>query len=321
VNSVNFSKNPASYTRVGPVLSFFNKPDISYFGGDSDQKIKVCTPLGEKYTCGTSYSAPWIARKMAYLIHKLGLNRETAKALLIDAASGWNHNTHPLNKIGYGIVPININDIVKSNNDEIKFILSDTSEKYTTYNYNIPIPTNDGQHPYVARVTLCYFPHCLRNQGVDYTSTEFNVKFGRIKRVKDKDGNDKEEIQSINGDVQDNIDSYINEEVARNHYRKWDNIKHVKESFTGRNRAKKAYQNKMWGISITSKERIRKKHGQGVNFGIVVTVKEIKGVNRIEDFIQQSLLKGWLVNRINVEQRINIYNIAEEDIVFDDSNK
>ena len=34
VNSVDFRKNSASYTRVGPVLSFFNKPDVSYYGGD-----------------------------------------------------------------------------------------------------------------------------------------------------------------------------------------------------------------------------------------------------------------------------------------------
>lgn len=319
VNSVNSKGNPASYTRVGPVLSFFNKPDVSCFGGDVNDRIRVYAPDGQRDTDGTSYAAPWISRKMAYLIYKLGLNRETAKALLIDAASGWEHNAHPLNKIGYGIVPKNINDVVKSKDDEIKFILSDTSEKYTSYNYNIPIPTDDDQHPYVAKVTLCYFPHCLRNQGVDYTSTEFNVKFGRIRRVKDKKGNDKEEIKSINGDEQDNIDSYIDEGTARGHYRKWDNIKHIKESFTGRNKSKKAYTNKMWGISITSKERIREKHGKGVNFGIVVTVKEVNGANRIEDFIQQSLLKGWLVNRINVEQRIDIYNIAEENVVFEDN--
>lgn len=321
VNSVDSRGNPASYTRVGPVLSFFNKPDVSCFGGDTDNMIKVYTPAGEKYTSGTSYAAPWIARKMAFLIHKLGLSREIAKALLIDAASGWKSNVHPLNKIGYGVVPKHINDIVKSNDDEIKFILSDVSEKYISYNYNIPVPTCDNQHPYIARVTLCYFPDCLRNQGVDYTCTEFNVKFGRIKPKKDKDGNNKEEIKSINGDMQDNIGAHVTEESARDNYRKWDNIKHIRESFTGRNGPRKAYKNKMWGISITSKERIKEKRGSGTPFGIVITLKEIKGVNRIEDFIQQSLLKGWLVNKINVEQRIDIYNAAEEDIVFTDNIK
>jgi hypothetical protein len=33
-----------------------------------------------------SFAAPWIARKLSYLIDILGLNRELAKALIIDAA-------------------------------------------------------------------------------------------------------------------------------------------------------------------------------------------------------------------------------------------
>lgn len=45
VNSVDFRKKSASYTRVGPVLSFFNKPDVSYYGGDGPNyydKIVAC---------------------------------------------------------------------------------------------------------------------------------------------------------------------------------------------------------------------------------------------------------------------------------------
>lgn len=45
VNAVDFKERSASYTRTGPVLSFFNKPDLSYYGGDGtriDEKIAVC---------------------------------------------------------------------------------------------------------------------------------------------------------------------------------------------------------------------------------------------------------------------------------------
>lgn len=312
VNSVSFERTPSSYTRVGPVLSFFNKPDISCYGGDTNQKIKVCSPLGERSVEGTSFAAPWITRKMAYLVHILGLSREEAKALLIDSASGWSKSDLPLTKVGYGIVPTKIADIVKSKDDEIKIVLYGTSEMYQTYNYKIPVPVYNDKHPYIARATLCYFPRCERNQGVDYTSTEFNIKFGRV---------DETQIKAINNDIQDNPSSRVYEEDARTYYRKWDNVKHIRESYTGRNGPKKAYSNKMWGISITSKERVEERHGHGVNFGVVITMKEINGINRIDDFIQQSQLKGWLVNRINVDQRIDIYNIAEEDVVFDDSNR
>ena len=70
-------------------------------------------------------------------------------------------------------------------------------------------------------------------------------------------------------------------------------------------------------ISIKTKERLNSKDGKSLKFGLVITLKEINGVNRIEQFIQQCLFKGWLVNRINVENKIEIYNKAKEEIIFE----
>ena len=144
VNAVDFKGNSASYTRVGPVLSFFHKPDISYYGGDGiahTDKMVVCRDdMGAAYVTGTSFAAPWISRKLAYLIHIMGLNREVAKALLIDAAAGWNRKDDVSHRIGYGIVPKHINEIVKTSNDEIRFIMTGASEEYETYTYNLPVP-------------------------------------------------------------------------------------------------------------------------------------------------------------------------------------
>lgn len=310
VNSVNAKRKPASYTRVGPVLEFFNKPDVSYFGGDKDEKLKVCTSNNNiKLSDGTSLAAPWIARKMAYLVDVVGLSRETAKALLIDAATGWGKSGQPLHEIGYGIVPIKIRDIIKSQTDEIRFILSGTIDSYNTYNYNLPVPISNDKYPYIAKATLCYFPHCSRREGVDYTSTEFNIKFGRVGPKK---------LEAINNDLQDEVREYVTEKVARENYRKWDNVKHIGEFFTGNNRGKKVYDSKMWGIEIKSKERGKERYGRGVNFGIVITLKEINGENRIEEFIKNCGLRGWLVNRINVEERVNVFNMSEERIIFDE---
>ncbi|MGL5085731.1 MAG: S8 family peptidase, partial [Clostridium sp.] len=83
-------------------------------------------------------------------------------------------------------------------------------------------------------------------------------------------------------------------------------------------RAKKVYETGLWGIGIRTKERLEEKYGDGLKFGLVITLKEINGVNRIDEFIQQCSLRGWLVNRIDVDNRINIYNLAEEEIEFDD---
>ena len=310
VNSVNMSKNPATYTRKGPVLSFFHKPDVSYYGGDEDMYLHVCTPLGERLVSGTSYAAPWIARKLAYLIYVLKFNREVAKALIIDSAAGWNNNSYSEQK-GYGVVPIKISDIIESNRDEIKFYFFAKSEKYNTYTYNIPVPLDENdKFPFVAKATLCYFPACSRNQGVDYTNTEFDISFGRMAHNK---------IKTINNNIQtDTSEGFVFEENAREYYRKWDNVKHIQEEIKPGVRARSSYETSLWGLSIKTKERLKFKYGEGMNFGVVVTLKEITGKNRIEDFVRQCTARGWIVSEVKVSNRIEIYNKAEEIIKFDE---
>ena len=287
VNSVDFTGNPPDYARQGIVLSFFVKPDIAYYGGGNGSFITVCEPLGSAKVAGTSYAAPLVARKLAYLICIMGLNREEAKALLIDSAISWNDKKtfEESVLIGNGIVPVRINDILSTPDDEIKFIVSDISEKYNSYNYNFPVPIAKESYPYVAKATMCYFPKCSRNQGVDYTNTELNIVFGQL--------NDKG-IKPINKDTQhfDDAPGYIKENAARKIFRKWDNVKHICEHFTPRKRAKPILNkaNPQWGMSVKTIERLRKRDGQGIRFGVVVTLKELNGVNRIDDFIKQSQL-------------------------------
>lgn len=309
VNSVDKNNKPSSYSRKGPVLSFFIKPDISYYGGDLIHPMKVCTPNGEASVKGTSFAAPWISRKLSYLINVLGLSREIAKALLVHSASTWDKQQNDPTLVGHGVVPIHIKDIVHSKDDEIQFVIQGISEKYNTYNYKLPVPVVKDKHPFISKATLCYFPACSRNQGVDYTNTELDISFGRLNGAK---------IKTINNNYQiDEFNHYTWEEDARKFFRKWDNIKHIREVLTRKNGELKAYDNHLWGLSLKTKERLEERHGYGLKFGIVITLKEIKGVNRIDTFIQNAQLKGWLVNQIDVENRIDIFNIAEEEIDFE----
>ena len=311
VNSVDFDGTPASYHRVGPVLSFFYKPDISYYGGDGKNKIRVCTPTGESFVSGTSFAAPWISRKMAYLIYIMGFSREVAKALIIDSAAGWDEKDDATHSIGYGIVPKRIENIIQSPDDEIRFIMTGSTDSYETYTYNIPIPVSMDKHPFFARATLCYFPNCSRNQGVDYTNTEMDIHFGRVKEAK----NGKITIASINSNKQGNEGiNVLYEESARKLYRKWDNIKHISDTIQKGSRARKKYGNGFWGISIKTKERLKTVRERNMPFGIVITLKEMNGVNRIEDFMQLCMVRGWIVNRVEAKNRFDIYDRIDEDV-------
>lgn len=309
VNSVDFNDTPADYSRTGPVLSFFNKPNLCYYGGTYEDRLTVYAPYGKKKTYGTSFAAPWIARKMAYLIYKMNFTKEVAKALLIDSAAGWKKFKAPTTIAGYGVVPKLIENIVQSQNDEIRFVISDSSILYDTYNYNIPVPVYQETQPFIAKATLCYFPNCSRNQGVDYTDTELDLHFGRIKD---------DSIKPINNNIQNEEGKYfLKEEKARQLYRKWDNIKLIGEELKDKPRARKLYGDGRWGISLKTKERLVGNSGRGMAFGLVITLKEINGHNRLEEFIRLCSLRGWLVNRINIENQIELFNKAEQDIVFE----
>lgn len=317
VNAVDMHGKSTSYTRTGPVLSFFHKPDISYYGGDGSsvsEKMVVCKDdLGAAYVAGTSFAAPWISRKMAYLIHVMGLSRELAKALIIDSAAAWDPKDDVSHKIGYGVVPKNINDVIRCKDDEIRFVLTGTSESYETYTYNLPVPVVDNAHPFYARATLAYFPNCNRNQGVDYTSTEMDLHFGRIYTK-----NGKATIKSIDNNQQsENGKVVLYEGEARKMYRKWDNIKHISEKIKENGRPRKVYDAGVWGLSIKTKERMLGKNKQPLPFGVVITLKEINGVNRNDEFIKLCMARGWLVNRLDVQNQIDIFERAEEEIQFD----
>lgn len=316
VNAVTQSGLSTKYARKGLALSFFAKPDVSYYGGSEEKYIQVCEPLGAASVAGTSYAAPWIARKLSYLIDVLGLNREIAKALIIDAARGWNETPTPeeVALYGHGVVPIKIDEIIQTKDDEIKFVVTDISEKWNTYNYHFPVPLKDNCYPYYARATMCYFPVCDRTQGVDYTNTELNLHFGRIKN------NGK--LNEINNDKQnsdddsENSNRFILEGEARKRFRKWDNVKYISNTIKDKKVPKKSYTNKNWGMEIKTNNRLDPQDGVGLRFGVVVTLKEMYGINRIDEFIKNCNLNGWLVNKIDIQNRIDIREKVNEEIEF-----
>ncbi len=310
VNSVRRNGQPATYSRKGNVLSFFNKPDVAYYGGDFDERVIAFSPTsGEEPVYGTSFAAPWISRKICYLIDIMGIPREIAKALIIDSAAGWDYKISTYKQkdlVGYGIVPIDINNILTSVSEEIKIIIYGTSESYKTANYAIPVPRNEeNKYPYIARAVLCYFPECSRQQGVDYTNRELSLQFGRIK------SNGK--IDDINDNIQDDDEAHVNERQSRKEFRKWENTKFISKILKN-NRPIKSYEERLWGLAVTSKERLTSRTGKGLNFGIVITLREVNGINRIQDFIRACTLRGWIVTELNVQNQVDIYNANQEDI-------
>ena len=78
----------------------------------------------------------------------------------------------------------------------------------------------------------------------------------------------------------------------------------------------RSYNNKLWGLSIKSKNRLTTA-SSNIKFGVVVTLKEINGNNRYDDFIKMCSVNGWIVNEIKPENIIEVFETANAEIKFE----
>lgn len=308
VSSVNSRGEKPSYARKGPILSFFMKPDVCTFGGDNNDEMMAYGFVGSRPVHGTSFAAPWIARKLAFLIDKMGLPIPVAKAMIIDSAVTWDNDATKKEHdyYGYGVVPIRIEEILTAKRDEIKFYLNVDINSYHTYLYDIPVPLVGGKFPFIAKATLCYMSTCSRNCGVDYTDTELDFKFGRVR------ANGK--IESINDDKQYEKEHFTCEEDSRKFFRKWDNVKNIVQELKPKLHDKARFSDQLWGIDIKMASRNSAKKQEHVKVGIVVTLKEIHGVNRYNSFVRNCRLRHFIVNELDIENRIALDNTLRQDI-------
>ena len=316
VGAVNRRGEPAAYTRHGPALHFFVKPDVACFGGEGADGVAVCNGAPSAINAGstlsgTSFAAPWIARKLAYLIGRMGLSRETAKALLIDSAVGWEPYPNPeWQRLGYGCVPVRIEDILKTAPDEIRFVIHTKAKAFRTSNYSLPVPRNrEGKFNYSVRATVCYFPHCCREQGVDYTTTELDVRFGRV--TGSKSDRDVDDIRKSL--TEDPRLGWLSEKEARMMFQKWSNVKVFRDEISRPRRAYTPY----WGVRADLVDRLSTFSERGLPFSLVVTLKETDGVNGFHRFIQNCQASGWVVECLNVENRLTVQAKASSDVVLD----
>ena len=49
-------------------------------------------------------------------------------------------------------------------------------------------------------------------------------------------------------------------------------------------------------------------------FAVVVTLKNINGENRIEQFIKSCQSCGWLVEQVELEASVDLYNEVQADV-------
>ncbi|MBO8427904.1 MAG: S8 family peptidase [Firmicutes bacterium] len=311
VNSVKKNNEVATYSRRGPVLSFFIKPDVSYYGGDIGEELFAGINSLIKVK-GTSFVAPLISRKLAYLINVLGLSRDLAKTLIIDSAVfNPNYKNKNINYIGRGIVPIKIKDIIETPKDEIKVLIDETSSSYisSTYEFPIPIDKFNNKFNYYAHLTMTSNIKTLGSNGVNYSKDDINIQFGPIDNVTNN-------IVNIDKNyLADNKNSTNKKEYnLRKEIRKFDNVKILGKEYTTKAKGRSLKNRKIaWGLKITHIDNSFTKDSI-VNYGIVIHLKELDGRDRYDEFLTLCEANLWHPEVIDITQKIEFNNSLYEEI-------
>lgn len=311
VNSVRFNKFPATYSREGRAEHGSQKPDLSYFGGDSGEEIYAYFK-GIRKVKGTSFAAPWIARKAAFLIHYLFFTPQMAKAFLLDSAVQWNLDLPKRKYLGYGVVPKRIEDVLSIKDDEIKICINVDASKHNNYMIRLPVPSDNDIYPYVAKAVLCYFPNTERRNGVDYTCTEVDVKIGRT--YDEKSWSSAPKLKTINFDTQgEGALPENSEKNSRKLFQKWNNSKVILERFSPRTKGKKTISDLGWGINFVKIGRTSNTDSS-IQAALLLTLKELKGRNRTDKFYLDVQKEHLLVKKIDIESQINLIHTLDQHI-------
>jgi len=197
-----------------------------------------------------------------------------------------------------------IKDILHSANDEIRLIITGSIGWDETYIYQIPVPQLVRGHPCFAKATLTYFSESSCYRAAEYPGGEMDICFGRAVNSVEC-GRQAQKVMAGNG------------EDGRRMYRRWGNVCHISENIRESAGLQKAYGPGLLGLCIRAKQWLQPRSGYRLRFGVVVTLKERKGINRIDEFAKLCMARGWGINRLDVHNRCEIYNKGEEEIAFD----
>lgn len=151
VNSVmNFKDEvPASYSRKGINNFITLKPDVSYFGGDSESNSKIFTQIGGKkhvlIAGGTSFSTPLLARLYATLFYKYDFNFLEIEALLINNAivNQFGRDRQPNILHGNGVPQNNIDELINYSSDKYVLLASHQTNEWIEEEISFPILTDE----------------------------------------------------------------------------------------------------------------------------------------------------------------------------------
>ena len=303
----------ASYTRKGKGLSTATKPDLVHVGGygvyrkGDDTGLYSINKDGKIVSdCGTSFSAPMVAKTLAALNHQIeGVPpRETLMALVIhsggipDSFTNKKYKEHLKDWIGFGM-PTDSESILNGNENKISLVFHHTLWKGQMYSFKFGWPQSlirDGKCMGRLKLTVVSSPQLDDSYGEEFIREDLQVNLVQV----DADGNRTSRLSPIYNSKKKKLG--IDEEELRESYYKWHPVKVFEKEFTQGVAVDKG----VWCLEARYRERENVRQTDvGLVFTMILTIEDTLGEAPVYDEMKQALVAtGVQISNIQTAVRV-----------------
>ena len=74
---------------------------------------------------------------------------------------------------------------------------------------------------------------------------------------------------------------------------------------------------KFFGKILNQQRKTTFPKRERLQVGVVVMLKEMHGENRIDDFIKLCMMRGWIANQIDVNNRFDVHQKVEAELTLE----
>ena len=302
-----------SYTCKGKGLATATKPELVHVGGYGVDKKGDDTGLysinkdGKIVSdCGTSFSAPMVAKTLAALNHQIeGVTaRETLMALVIhsggipESFANKKYKEHLKDWIGFGM-PADSEAILNGNEHKISLVFHHTLWKGQMYSFKFGWPQSlikDGKCMGRLKLTVVSSPQLDDSYGEEFIRENLQVNLVQV----DAEGNRSSRLTPIYNSKKKKLG--IEEEELRESYYKWHPVKVFEKEFTQGVGVDKG----VWCLEARYRDRENVTQTDvGLEFTMILTIEDTQGEAPVYDEMKQALVAtGVQISDIQTAVRV-----------------
>lgn len=294
-----------SYKREGYSGYFSMKPDLVTFSGDTNESFIVIKDNFQAKTAGTSFAAPLIARKFAYLLDK-GFSILEIPAILNCYAIYYStkNNINLTKDHGNGFIPVDATELINLVDNKVMFVIkTDVAPRYVQGFLQLKVPKNieNDKYDFSYYISTNVDAVTEKNSTYEYVLDSIRATFGKSKNDNGIQ-NWAADGRVFEASEEDRIESKLRKE--RGKYKNRDTFKKtIKNSIKTSFKDKKIeYDLKNWGIKLV-RNTITLSERKTMPIAMCILLESKSNNVFYKNFIDLNIQ-----NIVNIESEVDITN-------------